>query len=877
MAGENRMIKAFDTFRIRATLTGELSALEDLAYNLRWSWHPETIDLFRRLDPDLWNDTRHNPVKMLGLISQEKLSQAASDDAFVALLNRVYKNLVDYMSASTWFGNKYGVFESPQIAYFSMEYGITECMRLYSGGLGVLAGEHLKSASDLGLPLVGVGLLYQQGYFRQYLNADGWQQESYPSNDFYNLPLWLEMDQDDRPVLVEIQFPGRIVYCRIWGAQVGRIPLYLLDTNTPENSDTDRKITYQLYGGDTKNRIKQEIVLGIGGMRALRRLGYHVKVCHMNEGHAGFLSFERIRHRRQKDNLSIQEAMQIVKAGTVFTTHTPVPAGIDEFQSTLIDKYLGHYLQQAGFELNDFLDLGRYNPGSAHQPFNMALFALRTAARANGVSMLHGKVSRNMWHGIWSRVSPDEVPIEHITNGIHISSWISHEMSELYDRYLGPKWVRDPSSKEIWKRVEKIPDIELWRIHERRRERLIAFTRRRLMGQLQRRGASAWEIERARETLNPEALTIGFARRFATYKRATLLLRDRDRLKRILTNSERPVQFIFAGKAHPMDNGGKELIKELIHFARSQDVRNHFVFLEDYEMNVARYLVQGVDVWLNTPRRPHEASGTSGMKVLPNGGLNLSVLDGWWCEGYSPQTGWSVGAGEDYDDPDYQDEVESKALFDVLENDVIPLFYDYSSNNLPRKWISMVKNSIMELCPFFCTDRMVKEYTDRIYIKAYNNWMRLSENEFARTKELVAWKQHIVDHWPNVEILSAGIQQKEADVGFALKVDAEVFLAGLKPHDVLVQSCSGPLDSDYNIDGGNSFDMKCIEQCGGNRFRYEGYIPCDESGLYGYSVRILPRHDELVDHFDLELTRWIGEKPSSDGQSRKQRASTASR
>jgi len=857
------MTKAFDTFRIKATLTGELSALEDLAYNLRWTWHPETVDLFRRLDPDLWNDTRHNPVKMLGLISQEKLSQAASDDAFVALLDRVYKNLVEYMSASTWFSGKYGVHESPRIAYFSMEYGLTECMPIYSGGLGILAGDHLKSASDLGLPLVGVGLLYQQGYFQQYLNADGWQQERYPFNDFYNLPLWLEIDQHGHPVLAEIQFPGRVVYCRIWGAQVGRIPLYLLDTNTPENSDADRKITYQLYGGDIEDRIKQEIVLGIGGMRALRKLGLHVKVCHMNEGHAGFLSFERIRHRKQKDNLSIQEAMQVVKAGTVFTTHTPVPAGIDEFQPSLIEKYLGYYLDQAGIGLNEFLALGRHDPDNTHEPLNMALYALRTAAGANGVSKLHGEISRKMWQGIWPKISADEVPIEHITNGIHISSWISHEMSELYDRYLGPNWAVDPSDKNIWKRVERIPDVELWRIHERRRERLIAFTRRRLMEQLRRRGASAWEVERARETLNPEALTIGFARRFATYKRATLLLRDKDRLRKILTSTDRPVQFIFAGKAHPRDNGGKELIKELIHFARSHNVRNHFVFLENYDINVARYLVQGVDVWLNTPRRPHEASGTSGMKVLPNGGLNLSILDGWWCEGYDSRTGWAIGAGENYDDPNYQDEIESKALFDVLENDVIPLFYDYSSNALPRKWISLVKNSIMRLCPIFCTDRMVKEYTEKFYMNAYDNWNRLSENEFARTRELVEWKEYIKKHWHNVEIASASIQEKEADVGFALKVDAEVDLGGLKPEDVLVQTCSGHLDADYNITGGNAFDMKYVGPSSGNLFCYEGFIPCDESGLYGYSVRILPRHIELIDHFDLELMRWIGDRRPS--------------
>jgi starch phosphorylase len=866
------MTRAFETFRIKATLTSKLSALSDLAYNLRWTWHPETIDLFRRLDPDLWNDTRHNPVKMLGLISQEKLNQASSDDAFVALLDRVHKSLADYMSATAWFGNMYGVSPSPQIAYFSMEYGITESLPIYSGGLGILAGDHLKSAGDLGVPLVGIGLLYQQGYFQQYLNADGWQQENYPYNDFYNLPVKLEMDSSGAPLLAEIQFPGRAVYCRIWRANVGRVPLYLLDTNTPENSDADRKITCQLYGGDHEDRIKQEIVLGIGGMRALRKLGIHVKVCHMNEGHAGFLSFERIRHRKDKDALSTSEATQVVKAGTVFTTHTPVPAGIDQFQPALIEKYLGYYLDRAGIGLNEFLSLGRWKPGDSQEPFNMALYALRTTSCANGVSWLHSEVSRKMWRGIWPNIPVEEVPIKHITNGIHISSWISHEMSELYDRYLGPNWVANPSRKEVWKRVERIPDVELWRIHERRRERLIAFTRRLLMAQLKRRGAGAWEVERAGETLNPEALTIGFARRFATYKRATLLLRDKERLKKILNNRERPVQFIFAGKAHPRDNGGKELIKALIHFARSQDVREHFVFIENFDMNTARYLVQGVDVWLNTPRRPHEASGTSGMKVLPNGGLNLSILDGWWCEGYDTETGWAIGAGEEYDDPEYQDEIESKALFDVLENDVIPLFYDHSNNGLPRKWISMVKNSISRLCPLFCTDRMVKEYAEEFYLKAGRNWDHLSESNFSETRELMRWKEDVKSRWHNVEIISASIEHKEADVGFAIKVVSDVALGGLRPEDVLVQVFSGPLDAEYNITNANSSEMKPAPKAEGQspdgKYRYEGQIPCIESGLFGYSLRIQPRRGEIADNFGLELMRWIGDSVKAQGRTK---------
>ncbi|RKX24577.1 MAG: alpha-glucan phosphorylase, partial [Candidatus Zixiibacteriota bacterium] len=598
------MPRSHDTFRVKAILPDELAILDELARNLHWTWNHETIELFRRLDGDLWNDTCHNPVKMLGSIKQDRLGQIVSDDGFMDQLQRAYRNLQGHLTGKTWFEEKYGKFEYPQIAYFSMEFGLTECLPIYSGGLGILAGDHLKSASELGLPLVGVGLLYQQGYFQQYLNADGWQQETYPDNDFYNLPIHMETDQNGDPFMVEVPFPGRTVYARIWRAQVGRIPLYLLDTNIQQNNHDDRKITYQLYGGDEETRIQQELVLGIGGMRMLRLLDIHVPVCHMNEGHAAFMALERLRHRMNKDGLSTHEALEVVRGGTFFTTHTPVPAGIDEFHSSLIDKYLGHILDSSGIDRDDFLSLGRRNPRDRSEPFNMALLALRTTASANGVSRLHGQVSRKMWQSIWPNVPEDEVPIGSVTNGIHTRSWTSPEMTELLRRYLGPNWLKKPADESVWKKVGRIPEVELWRVHERRRERLVTFTRRRLAEQLKRRGASAKEIDHAKEVLNPEALTIGFARRFATYKRATLLLKDIDRLKRLLTNHERPVQFIFAGKAHPRDNEGKELIKQLIHISRQKELRNHIVFLENYDINVARYLVEGVDIWMNTPKRP---------------------------------------------------------------------------------------------------------------------------------------------------------------------------------------------------------------------------------------------------------------------------------
>ncbi len=815
------MPKSFNTFRVKATLPDELAPLYELAYNLHWSWNHRTIDLFHRLDRDLWNATSHNPVKMLGMIKQERLAQAVEDDGFMDQLRQVHQHLQENISGKTWFESKFGKSDIPRIAYFSMEFGLTECLPIYSGGLGILAGDHLKSASELGLPLVGVGLLYQQGYFQQYLNGDGWQQEAYADNDFYNLPIQSELDKDEQPVIVEVPFPDRIVYAQVWRAQVGRIPLYLLDTNIPQNQSADRKITYQLYGGDAETRIQQEMVLGVGGMLALRALDIHVHVCHMNEGHAAFMALERMRHRKTKDGLSTELAMEVVRSGTFFTTHTPVPAGIDEFVPEMAERYLRPLLDRCDVDLQEVMALGRKNPSDHTEPFNMAMLAIRTTASANGVSRLHGEVSRKMWSSIWPNTPTNEIPIGHVTNGIHTRSWTSPEMTELLRRYLGPDWIKKPADQSIWQRVEKIPDIELWRVHGRRRERLIAFTRRRLVAQLNRRGASARDIDAAREVLNPEALTIGFARRFATYKRASLLLRDKARLKKLLTDPERPVQFVFAGKAHPKDDEGKKLIKELVHFTRREEIRSHFVFIENYDINVARYLVEGVDIWMNTPRRPMEASGTSGMKVIPNGGLNLSILDGWWCEGYESDTGWAIGAGEDYDNAEYQDEVESKALYDVLENNVVPLFYGRVGDSLPRGWIAMMKSSMRKLGPVFSTNRMVKEYTERFYMRAHDNWDKLSANNFQRARDLVEWKQSVEAVWNQVEIADAHIESSGAEVGVALKVQASIRLGSLRPDDVVVQIYSGSLDYEQNIQEGTTEPMKCVGSEEDGLFKYE--------------------------------------------------------
>jgi starch phosphorylase len=846
------------TFTIVPSLPTKLERLRDLAYNLWWCWNLEAIDLFRRLDRQLWEESGHNPVLMLGTIKQERLEEAAEDDGFLAHLERVYQQFDRYMkSQNTWYNKTYGAPGEPCIAYFSAEFGLTECMPIYAGGMAVLAGDHLKSASDLGLPLAGVGLLYQEGYFHQYLNADGWQRERYPKNDFYNMPVQLERREDGTPVTIQVDYPGRRVTAQVWRAQVGRVPLFLLDTNIPANSRQDQDITDELYGGDLEMRIQQEIMLGIGGIRALKALGVRPTICHMNEGHSAFLALERIRILMEEQGLSFAEAREAASAGNVFTTHTPVPAGIDRFPPQLMDRYFSNYYKGLGLSREEFLALGSGNPADNGEPFSMAVLALRLAAHTNGVSRLHGRVARKMWRRLWPNVPEDEVPITSITNGIHIPSWISFDMASLYDRYLGPRWLKRPIDQTIWERVDEIPDGELWRIHERRRERLVAFGRQCLREQLKKRGAPPSEIERAGEVLDPEALTIGFARRFATYKRATLILRDPDRLARILNDKDHPVQIIFAGKAHPQDNPGKELIQQIIHFTRQEEFRQRIVFIEDYDMSIARYLVQGADVWLNTPLRLQEASGTSGMKATANGVINMSTIDGWWDEAYQPDTGWAIGRGELYEDLNYQDDIESRAIYGILEKDIVPLFYDRNSNGIPHKWIAHMKAAMRAICPVFNTNRMVREYAERFYLPAAQRYRHLAEDEMTRAKALAQWKSHLDEHWPEIRVDNVEAEvPAELKVGAKLQVQAQVYLGALEPKDVTVQLYYGPLDTKGEISKGEIMAMNWVESTEDGGHVFVGSIPARTSGRYGYALRILPHHEDPSNAYKLGLILW---------------------
>ncbi|MBN2288438.1 MAG: alpha-glucan family phosphorylase [Candidatus Glassbacteria bacterium] len=853
-------MKKITEFSVVPVLPEKLAVLRELACNLYWDWNYDIIDLFRRMDSELWESTRHNPVMMLATVSQETLNALAGDDGFLSQLEGVKSKLDEYLGdQKTWFRKNHGQDSGLQAAYFSAEFGITECLPIYSGGLGILAGDHLKSASDLGVPLVGMGLMYQHGYFRQYLNIDGYQQEAYIENDPFKMPVQLVKDNKNQPLIISVEFPGREVKARIWKTQVGRVPLYLLDTNIPENNPNDRQITYQLYGGDKEMRIQQEILIGIGGVRALDALGIEPSVFHMNEGHAAFLGLERIRRIMEKGKLSFDQARMAVRGGGVFTTHTPVPAGIDMFEPALIERYFAQYMEYFGLSKKGFLALGRRNPENDLEPFNMVYLAFRLSSCYNGVSRLHAQVSRSMWQGGWPGVPLDDIPITHITNGVHIHSWISHDVKALYDRYLGHRWRENPTDTSAWEKVEQIPVDELWNTHERRRERLVAFARRRLKRQLTDRGASHQEIEVADEVLDSQALTIGFARRFATYKRATLLLKDLDRFKKILTDKDRPVQIIFAGKAHPKDEEGKALIRQIVHFSTDPEVRRRVVFLENYDMIVSRYMVGGVDIWLNTPRRPMEASGTSGMKIVGNGGLNLSILDGWWCEGYEmdQNVGWAIGMGEDYEDLALQDEVEANALYNLLENEVVPSFYSRGEDGLPRRWVSKMKASISKLTPMFNTHRMVQEYLERFYLKADAHSRVMAEKGYQRSVALAAWRDKVKTEWKSVSIekVEADIT-REYPVGTEMLVTATLRLGALEPGDVAVEVYYGPVNHRREITEAFTVAMehKGVDQNGLHTFA--GPVKCAQSGQHGYTVRVLPSHPDMVHPYELRVILW---------------------
>jgi starch phosphorylase len=693
--------------------------LRELARNLWWTWHPDVINLFREIDPILWRVVDHNPIEFLKRIPDEQIERRAAEMAIHSRINYAFRRLHEYLKNTDSWGAVYaGCLRARPVAYFSAEFGLHESLPIYSGGLGVLAGDHLKSASDLGVPLVGVGLLYDQGYFRQALDSNGWQQESYLDANPELLPIEPALGPDGKPVSIAIDTHTGTLRAKVWRVEVGRTSLFLLDSNVPENSESDRTLTARLYGGDAQVRIRQELLLGVGGVRALQAMAVVPSVLHLNEGHSAFAGLEMIRAAMEAEAIPFGEAVRDVAGMTVFTTHTPVAAGHDRFNAGLVEQHLGKLREALHLSYDDFMGLGRVYPSDTSEPFCMTVLALKLSRHANGVSALHGRVSRRMWHPLYPNRPEEEVPIGHITNGVHVLSWVAPQMLQIYDRHLGPDWAAKMRHPETWAGIEGVDEAELWETQQLLKARLIDFVRRRLAAQTKRRNEGQEAVDRAMKVLDREALTIGFARRFATYKRAGLVLADTERLAALVNAADRPVQLVFAGKAHPEDHMGKELIQNIVRLTRQEQFAHRIVFVEDYDMNVARHLVQGVDVWLNNPRRPQEASGTSGQKVLLNGGLNLSILDGWWAEAYDGNNGFAIGTGQTHSVPSVQDERDHKALIETLTRLVVPMYYDRDSTGLPRRWLARQKAAMRSLGWRFNADRMVMDYVETSYLPA---------------------------------------------------------------------------------------------------------------------------------------------------------------
>ncbi|MFW6115074.1 MAG: alpha-glucan family phosphorylase [Thermodesulfobacteriota bacterium] len=849
-------MKAKIKYKVVPNIPKEIETLRRLAYNLCFSWKDEIQYLFQRIDPRLWEQCGHNPVLLLGMVSQERLNELSRDHNFLAQLEQVSQNFDRYMSQPRILAEEYYSKMPFQAAYFSAEFGLSECLPIYSGGMGVLAGDTLKSASDLNVPLVGIGLLYQEGYFSQYLSSDGWQMESYPMNDFHTMPVTLVRDIKERPLTVSVDFKREPVQILIWRIDVGRVPIYLLDTNTGSNPPEFRRTTAQLYGGDRENRLRQEIVLGIGGVRALKALGIEPTVIHINEGHSAFSALERINILRKEEGLSFDAAREVVLATTVFTTHTPVPAGNDLFDPGLLRMYFEEYAKELGINFKVLLGYGRLDPQNDSEAFGMSTLGVRLSAYTNAVSRLHRQISQALWQRVWHHHPVEDVPIDYVTNGIHVPTWISRGMAELYDRYLGPDWAEDPDNEKVWEQAEWIPDPELWRTRERCRENLVGFVRIRLQDQLNKQGAPASEIQSASEVLTPEALTIGFARRFATYKRATLFFRDPDRLDRIVNNAKYPVQIVLAGKAHPQDNEGKEYIKQIYHLAREERFRRRIVFLEDYNMHVAQKLVSGCDLWLNTPRRPLEACGTSGMKALANGSLNFSVLDGWWDEGYHRDFGWSIGHGEVYQDHAAQDRIESRDLYNLLEEEIIPLFYQRGPDGIPRGWVDKMRSGLRRLVPVFNSHRMVQEYVNRYYLPCSMRSHTLSGDGFHGAKDLAVWRQKIMTSWHEIAIQEVSSPESlDITAGQELEVAAKIELGSLSPEDVTVEAYYGSLDHEGDFSDREMIPLHA-EGLADGLYTFRGQIPCRKTGRFGYTVRITPSKDRLENRFAMGLVAW---------------------
>lgn len=847
-------MKHIQPFQVFPIIPESLFFLDILSRNLWWSWQNDAKKLYKRIDPKLWEKSEQNPIVFLTNTPKERLEELAKDGSFLAHQKRIKENFESAVLSKPNISD-YPFQPNDNIAYFSMEFGIHECIPLFAGGLGILAGDHLKAASDLMLPMTGVGLLYKHGYFRQFLSQDGMQQEEYPETDLYKIPVERALDLSGKELYVTVNGLNGNIRARVWKLNIGRIPLYLLDTNLSDNSPEIRDITANLYPANQNKRLAQEVLLGIGGMRALAAMGIYPTVVHLNEGHCTFASIERISQIISEHNIDLKTALEIVPRSTVFTTHTPVIAGHDVFPAEIVKPYLEPYKEKLETSEKEILSWGKPAWKDSEGQFSMFILGLKMAQHCNGVSRLHGSVARKMWSHVWPGRPVDEIPITHITNGVHVPSWISYEISLLLDRYLGSGWNKHPWDPAIMNRIDGIYDEELWHIHEMNRAVLIRICRGLMIKQYEKRNTPKMIMSDVESVLDQDALTIVFARRFATYKRSHLLFMDPDRLESILTSKTHPVQIIFAGKAHPKDQEGKDLIKFVIRFAQKPELRHHLIFLENYDINIARVLVQGADIWLNTPRRPFEACGTSGMKAAINGGLNLGILDGWWCEGYSEERGWRIGKGEEYFDSEYQDNVESQALYNVLTDEVIPCFYDKKNSGYSQIWLSKMKESMKMALKYFCSHVMVSNYTKKFYVSSAEKNRELLSNDASEARALSLQRERFRSLWKLIRIGPPKRKnQGPFRVGDTFDVSTEVFLDEINPEEVDVQLYYGRIQSVDSVAGGKAEIMTVQENLGDGYYIYSCSITCGDTGRFGLTARVMPKGDDWIKNTQEFLT-----------------------
>lgn len=851
----------FNKITVNPQLPKRVGELLDIANNLWWSWNSEFLRLFKEIDSDLWETVGKNPVKFLKLVSQDKLEDIAKDEEFLAKYDEVVNHFNSYMQTKeTWFSKNYPNNANDLIAYFSAEYGIDEIIPIYSGGLGILSGDHLKSASDLGLPFVAVGLLYKNGYFNQKIDGYGTQKTEYTNIDLDNLPILPVKDENGEDLIIDVDFPDRKLYLKIWKIVVGRISLYLMDSDIDKNIAEDRVVTLRLYGGDQEMRIRQEIVLGMAGIKLLKHLELTPSVYHMNEGHSAFLTLEVIKDAMEEKQVSFEVAKSMCSAKTVFTTHTPVPAGNDIFPIELMDKYFSNFWPKLGISREDFLRLGMKNSQGLEQGFNMGMLALRIAGKKNGVSKLHGAVSRRLFSDVWPNIAPDESPIEYVTNGIHTCSWLAPSMKKLFNQYLKPYWQDNIQDDETWNDIKNIPNKELWDTHTDRKKKLCALVKSNITTRLKSSGYNYEEINEIVSKLNPNALTIGFARRFATYKRATLIFRDLERLTQLLNNPERPVQLIFAGKAHPADKEGQDLIKYIHEVSMKPQFKGKIFLLENYNIAMSRYLISGVDVWLNNPRRPMEASGTSGQKASVNGVINFSVLDGWWAEGYNQKNGWTIGDNTEYQSYEEQDIADSESLYNTLENKIIPLYYENKKEDgVSDKWMEMFKNSIISTGGKYSTSRMVIDYTRDYYMELAN----LSKNHYQNLDEVIDftnWKKNLYASWKDIKITqNNNLDNITIDAGNQIEVHCIVNLPeNIDCNSIRTEVYYGKILENGIMEQIQTVPMNLIEQDDENRtYKYSAKIELKTGGNYGYTFRVMPQTNMMLDTANLDLIQWV--------------------